>query len=238
MHYAIIAAGEGSRLKHEGIDTPKPLVRIGGQTLIERLIGIFRSRRDCEGVSVIISPEVASRAPKLDADNVIIASTGGSMESLRQLAPSLKGCGHFCLTTVDTVFRPEEFDRYMEAFHDGSGRYDGCMGVTSYVDDEKPLYVSADTQGTVTGYFDTPVDGADYVSAGIYGLPESALALLNECMDAGKTRMRDFQRALVASGMRLQAWPFGCVIDIDHATDIDKAVRLLADTPPQPPLSS
>ena len=47
MHYAIIAAGEGSRLKHEGINVPKPLVRVGGSTLIERLTGIFRSRHDC-----------------------------------------------------------------------------------------------------------------------------------------------------------------------------------------------
>ena len=53
MHYAIIAAGEGSRLREEGIDTPKPLVRLCGVTLLERLIGMFRSQPDCESVSII-----------------------------------------------------------------------------------------------------------------------------------------------------------------------------------------
>lgn len=227
MHYAIIAAGEGSRLKHEGIDTPKPLVRIGGTTLIERLIAIFRSRPDCEAVSVIISPEVAAVVPQLDADNVIVASTQGSMHSLHKLAPKLRGYDSFCLTTVDTVFHPAEFDRYIDTYLSDAGTYDGCMGVTTYVDDEKPLYVSADEQGTVTGYFDTPVEGARYVSGGIYTLPASALDILDDCMAAGLTRMRDFQRALVASGMRLRAWPFSCVIDIDHASDIDKAITLI-----------
>ncbi|MBR5441270.1 MAG: NTP transferase domain-containing protein, partial [Prevotella sp.] len=41
MRYAIIAAGEGSRLAQEGIDAPKPLVKIHGEHLIDRLIRIF-----------------------------------------------------------------------------------------------------------------------------------------------------------------------------------------------------
>lgn len=231
MYYAIIAAGEGSRLRNEGISTPKPLVRLGDKSLIDRLTCLFRSRPDCESVSVIISPEVAACSPQIDADNVIVASTPGSMHSLARLAPSLKGCGRFLLTTVDTVFAPEEFDRYMATFEADGGTFDGCMGVTTYVDDEKPLYVSADADGLVTGYFDTPVADAIYVSGGIYGLPESALDIMDGCMQAGQTRMRDFQRALVASGMRLRAWPFSRIIDIDHASDIDKALDML-DNPP------
>ena len=38
MKYAIIAAGEGSRLAREGIWEPKPLVEVGGERL---LIGCF-----------------------------------------------------------------------------------------------------------------------------------------------------------------------------------------------------
>ena len=41
MKYAIIAAGEGSRLAQEGIKSPKPLVEVGGEKLIDRLIRIF-----------------------------------------------------------------------------------------------------------------------------------------------------------------------------------------------------
>ena len=38
MKYAIIAAGDGSRLAAEGVAEPKPLVRVGGRPLIDRLL--------------------------------------------------------------------------------------------------------------------------------------------------------------------------------------------------------
>lgn len=41
MKYAVIAAGEGSRLSKEGINVPKPLVKVHGESLIDRLIRIF-----------------------------------------------------------------------------------------------------------------------------------------------------------------------------------------------------
>ena len=34
MKYAILAAGEGSRLHEEGVDEPKPLVKVGGEHLV------------------------------------------------------------------------------------------------------------------------------------------------------------------------------------------------------------
>ena len=37
MKFGIIAAGEGSRLSSEGIGSPKPLVEVGGEKLIDRL---------------------------------------------------------------------------------------------------------------------------------------------------------------------------------------------------------
>ena len=52
MRYAIIAAGEGSRLAAEGIEDPKPLVRVGGERLIDRLIRIFMDN-EAEQIVVI-----------------------------------------------------------------------------------------------------------------------------------------------------------------------------------------
>lgn len=242
MHYAIIAAGEGSRLREEGIDTPKPLVRLCGVTLLERLIGMFRSQPDCESVSIIINPssgkyldstDASGKAPWEDADNVIFGTTQGSMHSLAALRSCLAGSREFCLTTVDTVFRPEEFDRYLECFRNDSDA-DGYMAVTTYIDDEKPLYISTDRDGIITGFFDTPRPDTIHVSGGVYTLPTTALDILDECMKAGLTRMRDFQRALAASGMRLKAYPFSRIIDIDHADDIPKATLLAHPSDNQP----
>ena len=41
MKYAILAAGDGSRLMQEGELTPKPLVKVGGEALIDRLLRVF-----------------------------------------------------------------------------------------------------------------------------------------------------------------------------------------------------
>ena len=52
MKYAIIAAGEGSRLAQEGIEAPKPLVVVNGEKLIDRLLRIF-TENAAEAIVVI-----------------------------------------------------------------------------------------------------------------------------------------------------------------------------------------
>ena len=64
MKYAIIAAGEGSRLAAEGVESPKPLVKIGHERLIDRLIRVFMDN-DAEEIVVIcndITTEVSFHA--------------------------------------------------------------------------------------------------------------------------------------------------------------------------------
>lgn len=46
-------------------------------------------------------------------------------------------------------------------------------------------------------------------------------------MQNGISRMRGFQQYLVESGLKVQAYPFSQIIDIDHASDIEKAEQFL-----------
>lgn len=234
MKYAIIAAGEGSRLAAEGVDSPKPLVKIRHERLIDRLIRVFMDN-DADEIVVIcndITTEVSFHLVKLQQDGLegrplplrfIVKSTPSSMHSFFEISRML-GDGPFCLTTVDTIFREEEFARYIAAFSEAvtSGKCDGMMGVTDYIDDEKPLYVDTDDSLGITGFLDRS-DTCRYISGGIYGLTSTAIETLCGCMERGESRMRNFQRALIADGRRLKAWPFSKVLDIDHATDIKKA---------------
>ncbi|MDE7141445.1 MAG: NDP-sugar synthase, partial [Muribaculaceae bacterium] len=100
---------------------------------------------------------------------------------------------------------------------------DGYMGVTDFIDDEKPLYVATDGELRVTGFLDSFQPGIKYISGGIYGLTAPALAVLEECMAAGVSRMRNYQRALVEHGLDLRAFPFSKIVDVDHAADIATA---------------
>ena len=54
MKFAIIAAGEGSRLAQEGVQLPKPLVTTNGEPMLERLIRIFADN-GAEEVVIIVN---------------------------------------------------------------------------------------------------------------------------------------------------------------------------------------
>ena len=140
------------------------------------------------------------------------------------MSPYLKD-DRFCLTTVDTIFREDEFARFIEAFK--TSDKDGMMAVTDYVDDEKPLYIGTDDRLDITGFYDTAMPDTKYISGGIYCLTPKAIDTLEYCMRHGMSRMRNFQRQLVADGLRLEAYPFSKILDVDHASDIVKAEEFL-----------
>ena len=257
MKYAIIAAGEGSRLAEEGIAVPKPLVKVAGQCLVDRLIRVFLAN-DAEEIVVVcndLTPLVDEHLRMIERDGFegrmiplrhIVRTTPSSMHSFYELSEFLKD-SPFVLTTVDTIFRDEEFADYIAAFKaslaDGSA--DGMMGVTDYVDDEKPLYVASppalsrrEGAGTrmefplIENFLDADPGGVcPYISGGIYGLTPKAIDTLNRCMAEGKSRMRNFQRGLIEDGLRLLAFPFSKVLDIDHAKDVEKAEEFLRTRP-------
>lgn len=231
MKFAIIAAGEGTRLSQEGVRLPKPLVQLNGRAMIDRLIHIFM-QNGAEEVVVVInneSPLTKVHLTELEKHSdiplrVVVKTTPSSMHSFHELSPYLKE-DRFCLTTVDTVFREDEFSRFIEAFKVSDK--DGLMAVTDYVDDEKPLYIGTDADLNITGFYDMPMPGMKYVSGGIYCLTPQAIGTLEHCICSGMSRMRNFQRQLVSDGLRLEAYPFSKILDVDHAADIPKAEAFL-----------
>lgn len=230
MNYAIIAAGEGSRLVQEGVQLPKPLVQLNGTPMIQRLIDIFL-RCNAESISVIVNEQMTRVREYLEQLklpvplHLIVKSTPSSMHSFYEVSRNFK-FGKFCLTTVDTIFREDEFCRYVEAF-EADRTMDGYMAVTSFIDDEKPLYIDVDSDLRITAFKDSPWDGVKYISGGVYGLTAPALAVLERCMEQGVSRMRNYQRALVESGLNLRAYPFDKIIDVDHAGDIAVAEQFI-----------
>ncbi|MFR4243999.1 MAG: NDP-sugar synthase [Phocaeicola coprophilus] len=231
MKFAIISAGEGSRLAQEGVQLPKPLVQLNGMAMIDRLLHIF-AKNGAEQVVVIINNEVAQTKEHLALLKkvsevpleVIVKTTPSSMHSFYELSTYLKD-DKFCLTTVDTIFREEEFSRFIEAFK--ASDKDGLMAVTDYIDDEKPLYISTDEELNITGFHDARTPDCRYISGGIYCLTPKSIDTLQRCMENGMSRMRNFQRQLVADGLHLGAYPFSKILDVDHASDIEKAEAFL-----------
>lgn len=229
MKFAIIAAGEGSRLRAEGMKMPKGLVKINGLPMIERILKIAESFNP-ESISCIVneeSPELAEKIRETVKNcelNIVVKSTPSSMHSLYELKTYLMD-DEFCLFTVDTVFFEEEFKKYIEAANSSKG-YDGVMAVTEYIDDEKPLHVKCDDEMNIIAFLDESEE-PKFISGGIYFFSPKVFDALDECISKNMFRLRNFQRMIIEKGFKLKAFKFSKIIDVDHIKDIKKAEELI-----------
>lgn len=231
MKIAIIAAGEGSRLREEGIFTPKPLLTLHGETLLMRHIR-RAAQNGFSSAAVIVNdlyPELAEYLHNthfpLPVEKVV-KSTPGSMHSFYELRNFLRK-EPFLLTTVDPVYTDEAFRHYLETIRKNPEAC-GVMALTSFVDDEKPLWVTTGPGMKIVSY-SSEKENTQWVSAGFYFFRPEVIPLLESAMEEGLVRMRSFQQYLLSKGCRLVGCDVGKVIDIDHAWDIKKAEELIAN---------
>lgn len=237
MTFAILAAGEGSRLAQEGVERPKPLVKIQGEAMIDRLIRIFNhcGATDIYIITNNLAPYTQSHLRQLQETDskihLLVKTTPSSMHSFYELRLAMErrsqnhpeNDGKFCLATVDTIFREDEFAQYIDEWKQSDE--DGMMAVTDYIDDEKPLYIATDNDMNITAFLDH--DPQRFISGGIYGLNKKSFPIIDKCIKEGLSRMRNFQRQLVKEGLHLKAYPFSKILDVDHVSDIEKAEDFL-----------
>lgn len=231
MKYAVIAAGQGSRLVSDGISVSKPLLEVNGEPLLQRLIALFM-RHNAESIALIINEEMDDVKEFVTGLNLpipldlVVKSTPDSLHSFYELSVKIQHADKFCLTTVDPIFREEEFSSYISAFQSDDNN-DALMAVTDFIDDEKPLYVKTDQNLNILGYENEYYANAQYVSGGIYCLNNKVLSLLPDVVKSGVTRMRGFQQAIIDAGLKAKAYPFSKIIDVDHASDRKKAEEFI-----------
>lgn len=215
----------------------KPLLPICGEPMIGRLIRIFE-RAGATSINVVVNdfmPDVKDYLYRLKEElkvplNIKVKSTPSSMHTFYELSELLPDRGRFIVTTVDTIFRENDFKKYVEAFECAGKETDGMMAVTDFIEDEKPLYVKTDADLDITGFLDREEPGVRYVSGGIYGLDGRAVDVLGRCIAEGVERMRNFQRRLIEEGVRLKAFPMGKIVDVDHVSDIASAEKFLKES--------
>ena len=231
MNYAIIAAGEGSRLSDEGIKVPKPLVEINGEPMIKRLLNIFEKNKASK-ISIIINNHISEVQDYIESLNyhfqlaIKVKSTPSSMHSLFEMK-DLIGNEAFCLSTVDTVFKESEFSSFIE-FAEKQTDKDAIMAITSFVDDEKPLFIKTN-KDKIIAFADEKSD-SQYVSGGIYYFRPTIWKILAQSITEGKQRMRNFQRDLLKAGLNIGFYEFSKIIDVDHTNDIKAAELFINKT--------
>lgn len=228
MNAGIIAAGEGSRLRLEGVTAPKPLVPVNGVPMIERLIKSFMNAGIAEVFCIIneYSPEVEQFVVKKNFSipvKFVVKTTPSSVHSLFELAPLLSS-GRFLLSTVDPIFDQKEFDAYLDTARRRTDT-DGVLAVTPFIDDENPLYVRTNEANRITGF--SKKDRSPLVTGGLYVFSPRVFDEIDNALQSGVERLRYFLAHLVTAGYHLEPYVFSKIIDVDHVGDIRVAEQFL-----------
>ncbi|MGE0684790.1 MAG: NDP-sugar synthase [Candidatus Binatia bacterium] len=231
MKAGILAAGWGERLRAQGVTLPKPLVSVGGQPLIARLLHAVRQCGIAEVVCIVNAafPEVARYCQERDwgmPTQCLSKSTVHSLESFLTLQPHLEA-EPFLLLTIDAVFPRAALSSFLhQARHYPEA--DGVLGVTPFVDDEKPLWAMLDGDKRILRLGPSAQTGG-LVTAGVYFFAPSVFREAEAARRRKFTAFRQFLAHLVTSGYGLYGYLIPKVIDVDRPADIVTAEALLAE---------
>ncbi len=222
MMAAIIAAGRGERFRAGGVNIPKPLIRIDGVPLIDRILRAVAAAGIEDAVCLLNQEDDAvathCREQAVDLDlRIVRRSTPSSMESLFTLAPFLRR-GRFLLLTVDAIFGPTVLPRFLRdaAAHPD---VDGVLAVHGFVDDEKPLWVATDESGRIVRLGPDAI-ASGLITAGFYIFDPRIFAEIAPARVARLGSLREFLGHLRNRQYALVGVPVPKTIDVDRPADI------------------
>jgi len=235
----VIAAGRGERLQ-DGRPRLKPLVPVGGLTLVERVLSSLGEAEPAEVViivneaSIAVKDHVSSRSWPFTL-RWIVETTPSSMHSFLRVVETLAAdgdSGPFLLSTVDTVALPGAFGAFAEASRESDA--DVTLAIIPTPDDDKPLLVgvrhpSDPNRATALNVdtIGTEAAGSPWATAGYYAVRASVLREADEARRDGVTALRAFLGRLLARGFRINAVPVAPGIDVDRPSDIHAAEAFL-----------
>jgi choline kinase len=232
MRGIILAAGKGSRLNGTAGESPKCLVKLGGETLVERQIRIL-SRAGIDDIVVVVGCEAdrvrqACGHELTYVENTRYAQTN-SMYSLWMARPLLfEG---FVVLNCDVLFHPVLLDDLLTSRHEDAlllAYRDADQ--PAFGDEEMKVQVRCGRVRDMSKQMDPEL--ADGENVGIVKFGAAGAAALVEIMDRliGAGRLRDWAphafrefaqvRPLHAVGTRGFPW-----IEIDFPEDYERAAR-------------
>jgi NDP-sugar pyrophosphorylase family protein len=229
MKAAIIAAGQGERLRAGGITPPKPLVPVAGTPLIDYALGGIVAAGLTHVCGIVneesrgIEDHCRQRWPALRFD-FVRRTTPNSMESLFTLAPLLGG-GRFVLLTVDAVYAPPVLRDFVTAAAAYTAAH-GVLALSDFVDDEKPLWARLAADGRVTALGDAARDSG-LVTAGFYVFDAAIFAEVAAARAHRCTALRQFLGHLLARGYRIHGARVPKTVDVDRPEDIASAAAFV-----------
>jgi NDP-sugar pyrophosphorylase family protein len=231
MKVGILAAGEGSRLRAGGVHGPKPLLAIAGVPLIGRLLQALQPLAPEEIVCIInhqgssVADYVRQHYPTLPI-TFVQKDTASSYESFTVLCEHLRGAP-FLVTTVDAVFQPDFLPQFVAAAQ-RQPHIDMLLTLTTFIDDEKPLYVRLDAQQRICQMGEV-ARGSAYVTSGFYYCAPRVSAACARLAPDRVSALREFLGWLLQQGYWLQGYLAPKMVDVDRPQDIPVAEQFVCE---------
>jgi len=222
MHALILAGGEGSRLRADGVPAPKAMVPVAGRPLLVGMVETL-SGLGCPTITVAIRRDTLSGAALRDllerSLRIVDCRTPSSLHTLEEGLWSVPP-GPLLCTMVDTVMRPEDWKHVLveseQRLREGA---DACVSITSFVHDESPLYVREHDDGSVARFASEP-GASSWITGGAYVLSSRVRDLVPRVISLGIVRMRGFLQWLVEHGYRVATTRVEHVVDLDRLSDL------------------
>ena len=198
MKGLILAAGYGTRLYPLTLDRPKPLVKVGGQTILERLLKKFEEMESCDEVYIVTNGKFYDMLHKWVKDREFSVSVKtindntvsnedrlGAIGDINLVIESEKPTDDVLIVAGDNLF---EFE--MKDFINFSKEKDRFSVALFDVKDKKLAQkygiVSLDENKKIDDFQEKPdKPKSTLASTGIYYLPSSRLSLLEKYMATG-----------------------------------------------------
>ncbi len=231
LRAGIIAAGDGSRLKSSHPGTIKPLVPIHGRPLCHWIVSSL-----CEAGVQDFTILLNSRGRRAQ-ENLLAAfprlrwtflsrDTASSWESFRLVARSLAEMDGDCLiSTVDALVPPTEARRFANAARRAGTP--AALALTSFIDDENPLWADFGPDGLVTA-LGPDARTRQHATCGLYYLTAAVARAMPPAQ--AHCKLREYLQSLVAqsavSGIVLDK-----TLDVDRPEDIRQAEDFVAAFP-------
>ncbi|MBD3379979.1 MAG: NTP transferase domain-containing protein [Candidatus Omnitrophica bacterium] len=195
MKGLILAAGYGTRLYPLTLDRPKPLVKVGGQTILERLLRKIESLQDCDEVYIVTNDKFYDMIVKWVRDrdfsvalkvlNDLTRSNDdrlGAIGDINLVMEKEKPADDVLILAGDNLF---EFDiqDFVRFARDKKKFSVALFDVADRKMAQKYGIVSLDNEKRVDDFQEKPENPkSTLASTGIYYMPEENISMLSDYM--------------------------------------------------------
>jgi len=201
MKGLILAAGYGTRLYPLTLDRPKPLIKVGGKTILERLLHKFEELKTCETVYVVTNDKFSGMVKKWGRDRtfsvelkVINDQTHtnddrlGAIGDINLVLEKENPCDNVLIVAGDNLF---EFD-IADFVKFGKNKNKLSVALFDVKDcklAQKYGVVVLDKDNKVRDFQEkSPAPKSTLASTGIYYLPKTELNMVGKYMKTSLTK--------------------------------------------------